>query len=135
MTTRRLPFFTGLLSIICGFALLAVRAENTHTGQWIIERCTDKLGTLQLTLRYSERGDNERNDSWGRWGGWDSTQSHSIDLADLTGLTDADLKSAGTHVKFKIIHDAGTLENDGWFANGKGSGHFDYIPNSQFVSE
>src|SRR3954468_16828942 len=130
---RLQSFVLGAILVLSGSALLVVHADNTHSGQWMLEPCGDKTNTMQLTVRYNERGENERNDGWGSWG--NNTQSHSVKLESLAGLSEADLKSAGTHVKFRIVQDAGSLENDGWFANGKGSGHFDYVPNPQFAAE
>ncbi len=134
MSSRKVQFSIGILCVLCGTLLLVAQTKvaNAFSGQWMIEPCNDKAQTLQLTLRYNQRGENERYDGWGDWG---STQSHAVDLQDLSGLTEADLKSGGTNVKFKIMQDAGSLQNEGWFANGKGSGHFDYVPNPQFSAE
>src|SRR5437016_2386433 len=83
------------LLLVSSSALLVVHAEGNQTGQWMVEPYREDAGRVQLTLRYNERGDREREDGWGSWG---STQSHAVDVASLAGLTAAEMNSAGTHV-------------------------------------
>ena len=131
MALRRMQWISVMMVLLCG-SLLTLCADSKYSGQWMIEPCGDKTGTLQLTLRYNERGELERHDGWGDWG---STQSHNVGLEQLSGLTEADLKSSGTKVKFRVVHEPGSLDSEGWFATGRGSGHFDYSPNAQFPAE
>src|SRR5437879_13724434 len=100
----RLMSVIFFLLLVCSAVLLVAQAESTHSGQWMIEPCSDKTGTIQLTLRYNEPGELERGDGWGGWG---NTRSYTIELPSLSGLTDADLKSPGTHVKFRGVQYAG----------------------------
>src|SRR4051794_19789456 len=112
MNARQLQsVILGLVLFLSVSLFMVAHADNIRSGQWMIEPCNDNTGRLQLTLRYNERGEHERNDGWGNWG---STQSHSIGLDSLSGLTDADLKSAGKQVKFSVVHDAGSLQSEGW---------------------
>src|SRR5437879_3863829 len=93
----RLMSVIFFLLLACSAVLLVAHAESTHSGQWMIEPCNDKTGTIQLTLRYNERGELELGDGWG------NTRSYTVELPSLSGLTEADLKSAGTHVKFRVV--------------------------------
>ncbi len=55
--------------------------------------------------------------------------------SQLVGLSAADMRGSGVTVHFKIVRSAGTLDCEGWFDDGKGSGHFTYQPNPDFVAE
>ncbi|HEV8400741.1 MAG TPA: hypothetical protein VGQ18_13000, partial [Gemmatimonadales bacterium] len=56
-------------------------------------------------------------------------------LGEFVGLSAAEMRGSGVTVHFKIVRSAGTLDCDGWFDSGKGSGHFTYQPNPGFVAE
>ena len=43
--------------------------------------------------------------------------------------------SAGSHVQFQLIRDAGTFNCEGWFKDGKGSGHFVFSASPAFAAE
>ena len=77
MTSRKSQAIVGILFLLSGALLLVAQAKGLYSGQWMIEPCNDKTGTLQLTLRYNERGDQERNDGWGWWGNSSRTPSAS----------------------------------------------------------
>src|ERR1051325_11413001 len=97
-TSRVTSFLVGLALVLSGSALLTVHADSTHSGQWMLDPCGDKTNTMQLTLRYSNRDDNENRDGWGWFG--NNTTTHRVNMDTLQGLAESDLKSAGTHVKF-----------------------------------
>jgi hypothetical protein len=56
-------------------------------------------------------------------------------LTQLVGLSATEMGGPGVTVHFKIVRSAGTLTCEGWFDDGKGSGHFTYQPNPDFVAE
>jgi len=97
-------------------------AQAVTDGQWLVDR-GDSPGLVRLTLRYGVRPE---NDSW---------TSNDVPLRQLEGLPADAWRGSGVVVHFRIARDAGTLACDGWFAAGKGSGHFEYTPNPQFVSD
>lgn len=106
---------TGLL------ALPAPAQEERLTGQWLAEQ---KGGdTIQLSLRY-ESGDH----------GF-SNRSSRILREQLHGLSAAQIASSGTPVRFELRRDAGVFTNEGWFRDGKGSGHWMFSPNPAFAAE
>ena len=57
----------------------------------------------------------------------------SYSYSDIDGLTRAQVQSGGP-VSFRIVREAGTIEAQGSFANGVGSGTFRFVPNMGFVS-
>src|SRR5918912_388793 len=89
--------------------------------------------SLSLTLQYHYK--RSKGDSSGEWDGYSNT-SRSVPASDLQGLTRAQAMSAtGTQVSFRIVRDAGTLNCEGWFREGNGSGHFTFAPSASFASE
>ena len=110
--------------LVAGFLAAPVLSAQ-HTvpsgGQWLIEPA-DHAGRVQLTIRY---GEDRHSSDWGR----------DVPLSELVGLSAAEMGGSGATVHFKIVRSAGTLSCEGWFADGKGSGHFTYQANSEFVAE
>ncbi|HXG67468.1 MAG TPA: hypothetical protein VNO70_20355 [Blastocatellia bacterium] len=96
-------------------------AQGAITGQWIIET---RPGTdyIHLTVQRSS--------------GRHTNFMSSVDVRreTLKGLLQAQAASGGP-VQFQIVRDAGTLNCEGWFKDGKGSGHFTFAPNQGFAGE
>ncbi len=109
-----------LIGSLAAPTLSAQRAVPSD-GQWLIEPA-DQSGKVQLTIRY---GDDRHSSNWGR----------DVALSEFVGLSAADMRGSGEPVHFKIVRSAGTLTCEGWFEDGKGSGHFTYQPNADFVAE
>lgn len=123
-----------LLGFVSAPRAAITAAQERFEGQWLIEYKPSDDGRVPLTLRYQEekggkRGDNSHS-SWN----WNSTSG--IDPAELQGLTREQASAAaGAQVRFQIKRDAGTLECEGWFRQGSGSGHFVFSPNAAFTAE
>jgi hypothetical protein len=117
---------TFLLRIAVSFAFIvllsgsSVLAQNQLTGDW--KAClTDDNSKLNLNFeRRTERGN--RNQT-----------GHSYDFADLQGLSREQALSGGP-VKFSLVREAGRIDCEGSFQNGKGTGTFSFIGNQSFVS-
>lgn len=104
------------------------QAQDSYTGQWIIEPARG-TSSLQLTLTYSQEK------SGGKWGRGSSITSFGIASDQLRGLTQSQMMTSGSNVQFQLVRDAGTFNCEGWFKQGKGSGHFVFASNAAFVSE
>ena len=89
---------------------LSAQLSVPSGGQWMIEPA-DHAGKIQLNIRY---GEGRHSSNWGR----------DVPLSDLVGLSRADMGGSGATVHFKIVRSAGTLDCEGWFRGGSGSGHF-----------
>ena len=100
-------------------------AQSQFAGQWIIELDSFKSvpGQVHISLRY----DNE--------GGGHSETSHMIAREQLQGLSETQAMSPGSAVQFQIRRDAGAFNCEGWFGEGKGSGHFVFAGSQSYVSE
>ncbi len=116
-------FAVLLLIAFLAAPLLSAQRVVPTGGQWLIEP-GERSGIVRLTIRYGERR------SWDNWNSQDD-----VPLSQLVGLSAADMRGSGVTVHFKIVRSAGTLDCEGWFDDGKGSGHFTYQPNPDFVAE
>lgn len=112
--------FALTIIVIGNYVIVAQQA--TLTGDWRAEVKSEKNpGKIQLSFeRRSEKG--------GR-----NQQSSSYDFSDLQGLTREQTLNGGA-VKFSLAREAGTIECEGSFTNGKGAGTFRFTANPQFVS-
>lgn len=110
----------GLINFAIIFVFVGsglVFAQNAITGEWTAE--AKKADKIQLSFeRRTEKGGRNQHGS-------------SFDYADLQGLN----RSAADNgrVSFRLVREAGTIECEGSFTNGRGSGTFRFVPNMAFA--
>lgn len=115
----------GLVAVV-GLAVASwvtgprVEAQNTTTGTWTgsVSRDKDKI---QLSFE-------RRSDKGGR-----SQHGQSFDFSELQGLSREQATNGGP-VNFSLVREAGRIDCEGTFQNGKGSGTFRFTGNLAFVS-
>ena len=118
-------FFIGM-ALITSLALLIwiagtkVTAQNTTSGDWTAH-INSKDNKLQLSLE-------RRSGKSGR-----NQMGQSYEFSELQGLTRDQVQNGGP-VSFSLVREAGRLDMEGSFQNGKGSGTFRFTPNLSFVS-
>lgn len=116
-------FFFGTASLFLLFVLAGVTAAQTVIkGDWKAEFKPEKQDKIYLSFsRQTERG---------------SQNQHSSNylLNDLQGLSSSQLSASDANVNFRLAREAGTIECQGKFTNGRGSGTFRFTANPQFVS-
>ena len=112
-----------VLSLAC-LALIAVPGaavpQHVLTGEWRASTSDDEPDKLQLTFQRPDRG---RRNQMGQ----------SYDYSDLRGLSREQVARGGA-VKFSLVREAGTIDCEGSFQNGKGSGTFRFTGNPSFVA-
>ena len=119
-------FFIGM-ALITSVALLIwiaganAIAQSTLTGEWNATVSTKDSSKLQLNLE-------RRSDKSGR-----HQMGQSFQFSDLQGLTREQALSGGP-VNFSLVREAGRVDMEGTFQNGKGSGTFRFTGNAGFVS-
>jgi hypothetical protein len=111
---------TSLALLIC-IAGISVTAQNPTTGTWTASISSKDDSKIQLNL--SRRNDKGKNHQSGQ----------SYELSDLQGLTREQAQNGGP-VSFSLVREAGRVDLEGNFQNGKGSGTFRFTPNAAFVS-
>lgn len=98
-----------------------VFAQTTLTGEWKASIKTEKANKIHLSFeRRSEKGGRHQMGS-------------TYDYADLQGLSNEQAMRGGA-VKFSLVREAGTIECEGSFQNGTGSGTFRFTGNQSFVA-
>ena len=118
-------FFIGM-ALITSVALLIwiagtkAVAQNTTTGVWTatVSKDDSKIH-LNLERRSEKHGRNQ--------------MGQSFEFSEFQGLSRERALSGGT-VSFSLVREAGRIDMDGSFQNGRGSGTFRFTGNPSFVS-
>lgn len=116
----------GVGLVVAGFIVATwvasskVEAQNTATGTWT---ATVSKDDSKLNLSFERRSDRGGRHQHGQ----------TFDFADLQGLTREQAVNGGT-VSFSLVREAGRIDCEGSFQNGKGSGTFRFTGNAAFVS-
>lgn len=110
----------GLLAAILLFVGSGqILAQNVITGEWTAEAKKEKADKIHLSFeRRTEKGGRNQHGS-------------SFAYSDLQGLSRADTENG--RVSFKLVREAGTIECEGTFTAGRGSGTFRFVPNLGFA--
>ncbi len=120
------------LSVVIGLAMVSslafagwatgpnVIAQNVKTGDWKASLQDD---SAKINLNFERRTEKGNGNQIGQ----------TYDFADLQGLSREQVLSGGP-VKFSLVREAGTIECEGSFQNGRGSGTFRFTGNQSFVS-
>jgi hypothetical protein len=115
-----LCFVIGLafMVVIAGFN---VTAQNVMTGEWTASLDRDNPGKIHLNLTQNseKRGRNQMGQTY--------------EFADLQGLSRDQALRVGP-VKFSLVREAGRIDCEGSFQDGKGFGTFRFTGNQSFVS-
>jgi hypothetical protein len=119
----RAVFGLAFLLLFAGSAA----AQHTLTGEWTASVGSEKAGDAgrpgKLNLSLTRRSE----------GGGRSQMGTSYDFADFQGLT-REQALAGGPVRFSLAREAGTIECEGSFQDGRGSGTFRFTSNPAFAS-
>ena len=101
-------------------AVSSVEAQSTMTGTWTASVSRDDS---KINLSFERR-----NNSSGR-----HQMGQSFEFSDLQGLSREQALNGGP-VSFSVVREAGRIDCEGSFQNGKGSGTFRFTGNAAFVS-
>ena len=119
-------FFIGMalitsVALLIWIAAASAIAQSTMTGEWTATVSTKDDSKIQLNLE-------RRSDKSGR-----HQMGQSFEFSDLQGLTREQALNGGP-VSFSLVREAGRIDMEGTFQNGKGSGTFRFTGNAGFVS-
>jgi hypothetical protein len=114
-------------------------AQSTLTGDWKASTDSDKIDKWgkrddSEKAEKREKGDKlylsfeRRTERGGR-----SQMGSDYDYSELQGLSREQARAGGP-VRFSLAREAGTIECEGSFGGGRGSGAFRFTPNAGFVS-
>lgn len=110
--------FAFIVIVIGNYIIIA---QTVVTGDWKSETKSGKAEKIHLTF---ERRNAE---------GGEHRMGHSFDFGELQGLSREQTLTDGA-VRFRLVREAGNIECEGRFENGKGAGTFSFAPNAQFVT-
>ena len=103
-------------------AVSQVEAQSSLSGTWTASVSKDGKDTSKINLSFERHSKNGRNQ-----------MGQSYDFSDLQGLT-RDQALRGGAVNFSLVREAGRIDCEGSFQDGKGSGTFRFTGNAAFVS-
>jgi len=112
------PGIFSLAFIIFVVGSYVIVAQTAVTGDWTASTKTEESGKINLSF--------ERRREGGK-----SQQGSTFDFTDLQGLTREQAQNG--KVSFRLVRESGTIECEGTFVNGKGSGTFRFTPDMNFV--
>jgi hypothetical protein len=105
--------------VIFVFGSYVIVAQNVITGDWRGDIKDDSPDKIQLNFEI-------RTDKGGR-----NNHGSSFAYSDLQGLTREQAQNG--KVSFSLAREAGTIQCEGTFTNGKGAGTFRFSPNYAFA--
>ncbi len=120
MSRNILQVFGGVTAafMMIAFGSIVIAAQAPITGEWtatIKDKSPDKI---HLSFeRRTERGNHQNGSTYA--------------FNELQGLSRETAQNG--KASFRLVRDAGTIECEGTFVNGKGSGTFTFVPNRSFV--
>ncbi len=122
--SKKIAFFvSAVISLVVVIFVAGARtapAQETVTGEWTaaVQEKNEKIH-----LNFERRSKSEGRHNVGQ----------TYEFSDLQGLTRAQALAGGP-VKFSLVREAGSIDCEGTFQNGKGSGTFRFTGNQSFVS-
>lgn len=112
----RLLNFTFIVFVIGSYVIVA---QTALTGDWTASTKDEKPDKIHLSFEMrSEKGGRNQHGT-------------SFAYSDLTGLSREQAQNG--KVNFSLAREAGTIDCEGTFVNGKGSGTFRFTPNYGFA--
>lgn len=121
-TTRLLKYAAfSLAFIFLAAGANVVFAQTVQTGEWKATVKVEEPDKIHLSL-------DRRTENGGR-----NQSGATYDFSDLQGLSRQQAVNGGA-VRFSLVREAGTIECEGSFRNGKGSGTFRFTGNPSFLA-
>src|SRR5215203_3539102 len=113
-------------------------AQDTLTGTWKANDQSwnhkNKDNDEEAVERRESKNKVQLNFSYETSRGGNNNHGSSFAFSDLQGLSRGQVESANSRVSFRLVREAGTIECEGTFQNGKGSGTFRFTPSQSFAS-
>ncbi|MFN6964523.1 MAG: hypothetical protein ACK4S4_12255 [Pyrinomonadaceae bacterium] len=111
---------SSIAFIIIVIGSYVIVAQSPISGTWTADARDDKDAD-KIELQLSRRSMGDRRNQIGR----------SYEYSELEGLTAS--QTRGGKVSFRIVREAGTIDLEGSFTDGRGSGTFTFTPSRSYV--
>ena len=118
-------YFLGLalitsLMLLVWIAGINAGAQTSTTGDWTANVSSKENSKINLNFERRDKGHKNQT-------------GQTYEFSELQGLTREQALNGGT-VSFSLVREAGRIDCEGTFQNGKGSGTFRFTGNAAFVS-
>lgn len=114
-------FALVFIVIVIGNYVIVAQSDIVN-GDWKAEYVTKQADKIHLLFsRKIEKGHYQTGSNY--------------DLKDLQGLSVNQINASDERVKFTLVREAGNIECEGKFTNGKGAGTYRFTPNQSFIDE
>lgn len=115
-------FKFALVFIVIVIGNYVIVAQTGVSGDWKAEYKTETADKIYLS--FSRKSEGGRNQTGSKF-----------ELKDLQGLSLSQVSGSDSSVRFSVLREAGNIECEGKFTNGKGAGTFRFTPNPQFIKD
>ena len=115
---------SGLVFIIIVIGNVMIVAQEAVTGTWkadVRSEKDDKENVGKIHLSFTRRTENGRNQN-----------GSSFAYSELQGLSREQAMQDGK-VNFRLVREAGTIDCEGTFSGGRGTGTFRFTPDQSFI--
>jgi hypothetical protein len=124
---RKSSLFFSLLFLVL-IASASVFAQATQTGRWKAEVSDKNPEKIQISF-YCESAETN-----GKGKNRNQISGRGFELNELQGLSAGQINGSNSNVAFSIAREAGTINLNGTFNAGEGSGTFVFTPNPAFLA-
>ncbi len=107
--------------IVIVFGSYVISAQGEISGTWTSK--TSEKDPERIQINFKRTSDADRNYSNGS----------SFDISDLQGISSGQLVNGSGN--FRIVSEAGSIELNGTFNDGKGSGTFRFVPDHSYARQ
>ncbi|MEO6333560.1 MAG: hypothetical protein ABIO91_01120 [Pyrinomonadaceae bacterium] len=119
----RLFSFAFIIFVIGSYVIVA---QNRITGDWKADTRSEESDNVQISPDKISMSFEIRTEKGGR-----NQLGSSFSYSDFQGLTREQAQNG--RVSFGMVREAGTIQCEGSFTNGKGAGTFTFTPNYSFA--
>lgn len=112
-------FFVLIIIVIGKYVIVA---QSSITGDWRADIRNGDADGSKIHISFERSTSNGKNNN-----------GNSYKFDELDGLT-REQAAKGGNVSFRLVREAGKIECEGAFDNGRGSGKFRFTPNMSFVT-
>ena len=120
MFRKGIAGIAGFAFIVIVIGSYVIVAQTQITGTWTSQPSDERAGKIQLNFERDRSANGGRNQT-----------GSQFDVADLQGLDSRSMQNGPA--KFSLVREAGTIECEGTFVNGKGSGTYRFTPSAGFA--
>ena len=125
---RAAAILSGMMFVVIVIGSIVVVAQNPITGTWTSDNRVDR-GEIKAEKKQNDGKIHINFERRTEHGSSNNGQGYSLD--ELKGLGREQTQNG--RVRFSLVREAGTIDCEGTFVDGRGSGTFTFTPNRGFI--